>query len=391
MSQRLGRNVPPSADGGPGNIDTMRQSLYHLGMKQTMLLKLAPTPAQSDTLLTTMRAFNAACTAAAQVAFQTKTSNKFELQKLVYRDLRVTYGLPAQLAIRAISKTIEAYKRDKDIQPHFRPEGAVIYDPRVMNFKSISTVSLLTLAGRALIPFWVGGYQQTRMGAIQGQADLIYRQGTWFLAVTLEMPELPPDVPQATLGVDLGIVNLATDSEGETFSGAGVEQVRQQMNTLRAALQAKGTRSAKRHLCRLRHHEQRFHRNTNHVISKQIVAKARASHQGIALEDLRHIRSRTDARLRKSQRQRHASWSFAQLRAFISYKAAMSGVCLHLVDPRNTSRTCSVCGHCEKANRKSQAEFVCQSCGYAALADWNAAVNISRATVKTPIVAALAS
>jgi putative transposase len=360
-------------------------------MKQTMLLKLIATPDQRAALLETMHIFNAACRHVAQVAFELRSANKFDLQKVVYGALRTEYGLPAQLAIRAISKTAEAYKRDKGVRPTFKPEGALVYDPRVMSFKGPNTVSLLTLQGRVLVPFWVGGYQQARMGAIHGQADLIYRQGTFYLAVTLEMPERPPEIPEATLGIDLGIVNLATDSDGETFSGQAVEQVRQKLNTLRAALQKKGTRSAKRHLKRLGQHEQRFRRNTNHVISKMLVAKARSSHRGMALEDLRHIRSRTESAVQRSQRQRHTSWAFAQLRAFISYKAAMAGVCLHLVDPRNTSRTCSVCGHCDKANRKSQAEFACQSCGFAVLADWNAAINISRATVKTPIVAALAS
>lgn len=362
-------------------------------MKQTMLLKLAPLPDQHAALLETMRLFNAACDYVAQIAFTAHSANKFDLQKMVYGALRTEYHLPAQLAIRAISKTVEAYKRDKEIQPHFRPEGAIVYDPRVMSFKGPNTVSLLTLAGRVLVPFWVGGYQQSRLGAIQGQADLIYRNGTFYLAVTLDMPEPPPDIPDGgTLGVDLGIVNLATDSDGEHFSGDAVEhtRTRTRMNALRAALQKKGTKSAKRHLRRLRHHEQRFHRDTNHVIAKRLVAKAKASRRGIALEDLRHIRSRTESTVRKSQRHRHVSWSFAQLRAFIAYKAVMTGVCLHLVDPCNTSRTCSVCGHCEQANRKSQSEFLCQSCGYAALADYNAAVNIAKATVKTPIVAALA-
>jgi len=359
-------------------------------MKQTMLLKLVPTPAQAGALLTTMHAFNAACNAAALVAFQTKTSNKFELQKLVYRDLRLTYGLPAQLAIRAISKTVEAYKRAKDVQPTFRPEGAITYDPRVMNFKSISTVSLLTLSGRALIPFRFGAYQEARMAAIQGQADLLYRKGTWFLAVTLDVPTPAPDLPADTLGVDLGIVNLAVDSDGDTFSGRTVDRVRTRMTVLRAALQKKGTKSAKRHLRKLSGREARFRRDTNHCISKHLVAKAKRTHTGIALEDLRHIRSRTEARLSRSQRQRHSSWGFFQLRAFISYKAAWAGVCLHLVDPQNTSRTCQQRGHCAQANRKSQAEFVCQQCGFAAPADWNAAINIKRAPVKTPIVSALA-
>ena len=356
-------------------------------MKQTMLLKLQPTPEQQRALLETMHAFNAACNATAEVAFALKSANKFELQKHVYARLRAEFGLPAQLAIRAISKASEAYKRDKALQPTFRPEGAIVYDQRVMSFKGLLTVSLLTLSGRALIPFLIGAYQQARMDAIQGQADLLYRDGVFYLAVTIDRPPPPADQPEGTLGVDLGMVNLATDSDGETFSGTQVEHTRQRLVKLRAALQKRGTKSAKRHLRRLRRKERRFHQNTNHVISKNLVAKAKASHRGIAMEDLRHIRERTDRTVRKSQRHRHASWSFAQLRTFLEYKARLAGVCLHLVDPRNTSRTCSICGHCEKANRKSQAEFVCQSCGYAAPADWNAAINISRADVKQPIVA----
>ncbi len=104
------------------------------------------------------------------------------------------------------------------------------------------------------------------------------------------------------------------------------------------------------------------------------------------MEDLRHIRTRTEARLKKSQRSKHSSWSFGQLRQFLSYKAALAGVPLHTVDPRNTSRTCHVCGHCAKENRKSQASFCCVNCGYTDNADRNAAINISRVAVKQPIV-----
>src|SRR5436190_8264752 len=196
-------------------------------MKQTMLLKLTPTEEQHHALLETMRQFNAACDYVARVAFAEKTANKFELQKLVYSELRSTYQLAAQLAIRAISKASEAYKRDKSIQPTFQPEGAIVYDERVMSFKGLLTVSLLTIQGRVLVPFLVGGYQQARMDAIKGQADLLYRNGTWYLVVTLDVPTPTPDEPTETLGVDLGIVNIATDSTGETFSGAQVERTRQ--------------------------------------------------------------------------------------------------------------------------------------------------------------------
>src|SRR5207249_5064679 len=123
-----------------------------------------------------------------------------------------------------------------------------------------------------------------------------------------------PDEPQGTLGVDLGIVNLATDSTGETFSGSQVEKTRQRYHHLRQRLQKRGTKSAKRHLKKLSGKQARFQKNTNHVISKRIVQKAKANGQGLAIEELRHIRSRTEARLRHSQRSRHSNWSFGQLR-----------------------------------------------------------------------------
>jgi putative transposase len=356
-------------------------------MKQTMLLKLAPTTEQHQALLETMYTFNQAADYVASVAFTEHSANKFALQKLVYSELRTTYKLPSQLAIRCISKASEAYKRDKSIQPRFKPEGAIVYDERVMSLKGLTHVSLLTLQGRILVPFVIGTYQQSRMGAIKGQADLIYRQGTFYLAMTLEVPEPKPGESQGTLGVDLGIVNLAMDSEGETFSGELVECNRKHHQSLRQRLQKRGTKNAKRRLKKLSGKEARFKRNTNHVISKRIVAKAKASGQAIAIEELRHIRTRAERTVRHSQRAKHSSWLFGQLRQFLSYKAALAGVPLHTVNPRNTSRTCPACGHCAKENRTSQASFCCVQCGLAMNADIVGAINISRAPVNVPIAA----
>ncbi len=191
-----------------------------------MLLKLTPTTEQHKAMLDTMHAFNKAANYVSSIAFAEKTANKFALQKLVYGELRTTYKLAAQLAIRAISKASEAYKRDKSIQPSFRPEGAIVYDQRVMSFKGLLSVSLLTLQGRVLVPFQVGSYQAARMDSIKGQADLIYRNGVFYLAVTVDVPTPTPDEPTDILGVDLGIINLATSSDGETFSGEQVEKTR---------------------------------------------------------------------------------------------------------------------------------------------------------------------
>ena len=214
--------------------------------------------------------------------------------------------------------------------------------------------------------------------------------GLFFLLATCAVPESDREAVDGVLGVDLGIKELATDGDGDHFSGEGVEAKRLWYCERRAALQSVGTPSAKRRLKTLSGRERRFRRDINHQISKRLVEKAKDTGRAIALEDLGGIRDRVT--VRKSQRARHHSWSFFQLRSFIEYKAKRAGVPLVLVDPRNTSRRCSVCGHCEKKNRKTQSEFVCRSCGHSMNADVNAALNIgAKGAFNLPMVSSIAA
>lgn len=181
------------------------------------------------------------------------------------------------------------------------------------------------------------------------------------------------------------MVNLATDSAGQRFSGQQVSMVRKRYLKRRQILQSVGTRSAKRRLQKISKRESRFQKDVNHCISKALVAKASASCKALALEDLTGINEQVT--VRHEQRYERMSWAFYQLRLFLTYKAMAAGVWVVLVDPRNTSKTCSRCGYCSKRNRYSQASFHCRKCHHQMNADINAAINISRAEVKRPMVA----
>src|SRR6266568_9551749 len=158
-------------------------------MRQTLAVKLAPTVEQHAALVATLERFNAACNAIAQVAFRERVVNKFALQKVVYYSIRERFGLSSQMTIRAIAKVVEAYKRDKTIQPSFRPHGALAYDERIMSWHGLEHVSLLTVDGRQLVACRSGGYQQARRDRLRGQADLIVRDGVFFLYATLEVAD----------------------------------------------------------------------------------------------------------------------------------------------------------------------------------------------------------
>ena len=322
-----------------------------------------------------MERVNEAATFAAQCGFNAKVFSQPSIHKLAYAEIRFRFGLSAQMAVRAIGKAVECFARDKTVCPTFKPLGAITYDERIFSFKGMDRVSLWALPeGRTVVPLMYGEYQKQRFDRIKGQADLVYRKGKFYLLCTVSLPDNAPIEPADFLGVDLGVANIATTSDGNKYSGSHVNSVRHRHRRLRTRLQKKQTRAAKRRLKKLAGKERRFATWVNHNISKQVVAEAKRSDSGAALEDLKGILGRVKAR--RKQRAVLHSWAFSQLRLFIEYKAKLAGVMLVTVDPRNTSRTCSLCGHCEKANRPERSFFRCRLCNYEADADINAARNI---------------
>ena len=348
-------------------------------MKLTLQLQLLPDIAQADALRTTVERFNEAATWLAGVAFREHCANKVALQKLTYYELRERFGLPADTAIRCIAQVVEAYKRDKTICPTFRPHAAVPFSMgKNIGFKSPDRVSISTLDGRVIVPYIMGTYQQERFGFAHGQADLVLRRdGKWFLLVTVDVPDGTRLPTTDFIGVDLGVVNLATTSDADTHTGEAVEACRTRYARRRQRLQraahlshlpGKRPKNIRRALQRTSRREAAFRRAVNHGISKGLVATATDTRRGIALEDLEGIRARTP--FRQSQRARMSGWAFAQLRRFIEYKARLSGVPVVVVDPKHTSQQCAACGHIARNNRRSQAVFSCQSCGYTRLIVW---------------------
>ncbi|WP_435108419.1 RNA-guided endonuclease InsQ/TnpB family protein [Nocardiopsis synnemataformans] len=365
--------------------------------KIVVQLKLTPSPEQAAVLEATLCALNDHATWVAKIAHERGVTRNYELRKHTYQQLREA-GVGSQTAQHTIKKVCDAYrtrrsnlnngnygpkgsarrKRIESTPLTFRTDSAHPYDARNLSFAlDTRTISLWTFQGRLKdIPF-TGSPDQIKTLAEhkRGEADLLCRDGAWFLAVTVEVPDTPEIEPDSFLGVDLGIVNIATTSDGQVMAGRQINRYRRRQLRLRQKLQAKGTRSAKRLLNKRRRKEARHAKDTNHRISKRIVAEAERTGRGISLEDLKGIRTRV--RQRRPQRVTLHSWSFHQLGAFIAYKARLKGVPVVFVDPAYTSQTCAGCGHMDHRNRVAQATFICRSCGVVAHADRNASANIA--------------
>lgn len=353
-------------------------------MKLTAKVKLQPTPEQHQALLETLERANAACNVISDVAWEEKKFSQYGLHKVVYYDIREQFDLSAQVTVRCISKVVQAYRLDKKTKRTFTPHGAIAYDDRILSwYPDTQSVSIWTLNGREHIPFQAGERQLELLQTQQGESDLGYIDGEFYLFATCEIETPEPIDVEGVLGVDLGIASLAYDSDGERYSGGHLRNLRRRHNRLRKRLQSKGTKSAKRLLKKRRRKESRFAHDVNHVISKQLVLKAKRTNRAIALEDLKGIRSRI--RARRQQRRELHSWSFHDLGNKILYKAELHGVPVVFVDPAYSSQTCSECGAIDKKSRKSQSVFHCVHCGALLHADANAArVIAGRVDVNLP-------
>jgi len=352
-------------------------------MKLVAAIKLLPSREHAGCSQATLKRCNDACTALAAKGFAAGILRQFDLHKLTYAEIRADFGLTAQAAVRCISKVADAFKVNRDVAPVFRSLAAQPYDDRILSFKGDDTVSIWTIEGRIKLKFVAGQKQRDLLAFRKGEVDLCFVRGKWFLACTCDIPETESFKPSDWLGVDLGIVSLAADSDGKVYTGDEVERARRKFAKRRKGLQSNGSKAAKRRLKKMSGKQERFQKHTNHVISKAIVIDAERTLRGIALEELTHIRTRVTAR--RKDRNRLHNWSFGQLRAFVAYKALRAGVPVTYVDPAYTSQGCSCCGTIDKRNRPNQATFSCVSCGHSEPADLNAARNIrARATLTTP-------
>ena len=313
------------------------------------MVKLLPSGPQREALKSTLRRTNEARDYASGVAWDMGTyANKYRLQQLAYHDIKERFSPTAQVVIRLLAKVADAYKLDRRTKRTFRPYGAIAYDDRILRrYSGAKEVSIWTTEGPQRIGFVCEECTRARLASRRGESDLVYRSGKWYLLATVEVEEPPPaGTPGVWLGVDLGVANIASDSDGEIHTSERVEKSRKRYERIRAKLQAAGTKSAKRHLKKL-----------------------------------------SGKRLRRSQRGRHGKWAFGQLRSFLEYKSRLARVPLVCVDPAHTSQECNECGYRDKTNRRSQSQFVCKGCGHVAHADRNAALNIrSRASGMVPIV-----
>ena len=205
--------------------------------------------------------------------------------------------------------------------------------------------------------------------------------GKWFAIFAVEeLPSTPMENNGAAVGIDFGLKNLATFSDGTTIKNPRhILEYEEKLISLQKRLskKKKGSSNRKRIKQKLARAYEKLKNSRSdflHKLSNQLVH----SHSLIALEDL-SIQHMVQEKFGKSIHD--VAWnSFTHM---LCYKAPSAGCKVVLVNPRNTTKACSQCGSLSE-KKLSDRIHACPFCGLTMDRDINAAINIlTKATAGT--------
>jgi IS605 OrfB family transposase len=350
----------------------------------TAKIKLLPNDEQKLQLENTLKAIKLALNYTSKVAYENNLLSSFKkLQTLVYFDLREQFDLKSQMACNVCSVVAGTYasmksNNEKTLAIYNKPKFQYSYN-RDFSFTKDNFISIGTLDKRIKVPFITKGLEHYFDGTWEfGTATLVNKKGKFYLHIAVKKEIIPNDDIINVVGIDLGMRFLATaiDSKDKTLfiNGKQIKQVKIKYVKLRKQLQVRGTKSAKRKLKEIGGRENRFMSNVNHCISKALLNFAEENSL-IVLEDLTGIN--LSAIVKTKYRYYRMSWSFAQLRQFIEYKALLKGISVITVNPKYTSQMCPKCGYTHKSNRNHKTHtFTCCKCRYTSNDDRIGAMNL---------------
>ncbi|MGN8884585.1 RNA-guided endonuclease TnpB family protein [Ligilactobacillus salivarius] len=359
----------------------------------------------------TMKQYRLACNYVSEYLFNNNFPlNKNEVQKVIYNTIREKFNLKSQMTISCIRSVIARYKtvktqmarrpykyQDQNTGEWYREVRDLTWLHKPISFNrpqvdlqrnrdwsylSSGKLSINTLEGRVKVEPICHGFNQYLDGTWKfGLAKLLKSSGKWYLHIsaTKEVTDFDKQAVKHVVGLDRGLRFLATsyDEQGKTafFDGQAIMRKRAKYQKLRAILQAKGTKSAKRRLKKLSGRENRWISDINHCLSKTLVQKYGANTLFV-LENLNGVSfERTD--LPKALRNQNKSWAFYQLEQFLTYKAHLNNSEVVEVSAKYTSQRCPKCGVIKKDNRNHEKhEYHCDNCGYRSNDDRIGAMNI---------------
>ena len=240
--------------------------------------------------------------------------------------------------------------------------------------------------------FRLAEHERIPVGVKYKQPRITFDGLNWWLSVAVEVAEpKPAENCSEALGIDLGIKNLATCSDGTIYPNINrtskVRKLKKKQRRLQRSISRKyemnNTRGesysktrniikSERKLLRIHHRLADIRQNYRHQITSEIIRRKPSL---IVLEDLNVRGMMSNRHLSKAVQEQ----GFYEFRRQIEYKAQWSGISVVIADRYYpSSKTCIACGNVKKDLRLSERVYRCECCGNEIDRDLQAAINLKR-------------
>ncbi|KKM96524.1 hypothetical protein LCGC14_1177200 [marine sediment metagenome] len=224
---------------------------------------------------------------------------------------------------------------------------------------------------------WVRMTEPLRLQGKIMSATVSKTADRWFCSIQVELEIPEPKADGSTIGVDVGIKQLVTTSDGRTFTNPrALQKAQRRLRLLQKAVSRKSKGSRNRHKTVLRL-QQRHYRAA--CIRSDAIHKATAAiTKGvgrIVLEDLNIEGLLQNHRIAKAL----GDAALGELHRQIIYKAEQRGVEIVVADRfYPSSKTCSGCGAVKDVLTLGERIYICEACGLEIDRDLNAAINLKQ-------------
>ena len=220
-------------------------------------------------------------------------------------------------------------------------------------------------------------------------------RGRWFAVIVVRLPDVFGPTGQGAVGIDLGVENVATNSDGVAYEKISPDRSAARQHIEHAlSRQKRGSRRWRRtqkRLSRQRSREASARRTRHFQLASRIV---RSGPQVICVEKL-NLRNMTrsakgtieepgsNVRAKSGLNRSILDAGLAQFIQILTDKAESAGRLVVMVAPRGTSQECSDCG--ETVTKTLKQRWHSCPCGAEYHRDHNAARNVLQRGVVVPL------
>lgn len=278
-----------------------------------------------------------------------KRNSIIELHGLFYKKFREkNQEIPADIVVSALNDCLAKYKtvksnKQKIVAPILKKGLSVHLNKNLCKFTKIDKTEIkLTATGGKRIIAKLDLYDKVKelIKTQEMKHPSIYvKNGEIYLGLVFDVKQTIFNEKEIGVGIDLGIRRIAATSEGKFYQDkeylSEKRKVRYLKRQLKSATIKKKSKSAKRHLRKLRRKETNQTKDFCHKLTKKIITDTSAN--VIIIEDLSKIKERK-GRKKYQNLNKISQVPFYQIKQFLTYKAPLYGKRVEVICPAYTSQ-----------------------------------------------------